>query len=219
MTEDHESALQVAPKGARRFRRLYPWLAALSLVLLYAVYLWATFPSDQTPEGAYLRVARAVNEAQPAGLFAYTEETAQHACFTIRDYRKKTLQVARRSYPESELRPLEEEYGRYAKAVDGADVFALFAVEQGWMDQLRADLSGLKEITIEGPRATVETVKGTRYSMRRRPGGIWGLTAFTAFLVREAERAARDFELVKRAAADFDRVKKQGTAQVPVPRR
>jgi hypothetical protein len=215
VNEVDQAPSQETQKGARRFPRLYLWLALLSLIPLYMTYSWATYPSDKTPQGAYLRVVRAVNEAKPAGLFAYTEEAAQHACFTVRDYRKKTLDVARRSYPKNELAPLEDEYARFAKAADGADVFAIFAVEQGWMDQLRSDLSGIEHVTIEGPRATIETVKGTRYSMRQRPGGIYGLTAFTAFLVQEAERAARDFEQVERAAADFDRVSKQGGTRTP----
>lgn len=179
-------------------------LAILAPLLVYA-YSWITFPSDKTPEGAYLRVVRAVNEARPESLFAYTEEAAQHACFTIRDYRKKALEVARGSYPAEEFSRLEEAYGPYARAGHGSDVFALIAQQQGWMSQLRRDVSGIKKVEVEGPRATIETAKGTRYSMRRRPGGIWGLTAFTPTLVEEAESAARDLEQVEKAAADFER--------------
>jgi hypothetical protein len=32
---------------------------------------------------------------------------------------------------------------------------------------------------------------------------MWGTTLFTAELVAEAERAARDFDVVERAAADY----------------
>jgi hypothetical protein len=196
------------PSRSRSLGRLLV-LGVLLTPLLYFAYSWLTFPSDKTPEGAYLRVVRAVNEARPAALFAYTEEAAQHACFTIRDYRKDALGAARGSYPQEELQALELDYGPYAQAPDGSDVFALIATEQGWLEQLRADVSGIKRVTVEGPRATVETAKGTRYSLRRRPGGIWGLTAFTPILVEEAERAARDLEQVKKAAADFARVEKQ----------
>ena len=52
---------------------------------------------------------------------------------------------------------------------------------------------------------TVETVRGTRYPFRRRPNGIWGLTLFTATLVAEAEKAARDAKLIDKAAADYER--------------
>lgn len=180
-------------------------VAVVLLPLMFFAYSWITFPRDTTPEGAYLRVVRAVNEAKPDGLFAYTEEAAQHACFTIRDYRKKAIAEASGRYPAEEFDKLRAAYEPYARAEHGRDVFALIASEQGWMSQLRADVSGIAKIEQEGPRATIITVKGTRYSMRRRPGGIWGLTAFTATLVDEAERAARDLEQVEKAAADFER--------------
>ena len=56
-----------------------------------------------------------------------------------------------------------------------------------------------------GERATIETARGTRYAFRRRENGIWGLTMFTAELLAESEKAARDLEMVKRAADDYER--------------
>jgi hypothetical protein len=179
----------------------------VALPLLAYGYSWLTFPSDQTPRGAYLRIVKAVNQGKPEAFFAYTEEAAQHACFTIRDYRKKTLAAAKKDYPADEYKKLEAQYLAYADAPDGPDVFGLLAVEQGWLAQLRRDVSGISKIEESGPRATIETAKGTRYSLRRRPNGIWGLTAFTPTLVDEAERAARDYEQVQKAAADFARVR------------
>lgn len=172
-------------------------------------YSAARYPSDSTPRGAYLRIVRAVNEGKPERFFAYIEEAAQHACYTIRDYRKKTLDAAKADYPPGEYKALEEEYGEFARAPDGADVFALMARRHGWLSQLRLDMSGVAKVEQEGPRATVQTARGTRYSLRVRPNGIWGLTAFTPALVEEAEKAARDFEQVEKAAADFSRVRRK----------
>ena len=76
------------------------------------------------------------------------------------------------------------------------------------MTRLRRDLSGVAKVEIAGERATIETARGTRYPFRRRDNGIWGLTLFTAELVAESERAARDFEVVDRAAADYERARK-----------
>ena len=71
------------------------WLGIAAGCLVCAVlsiFVWArlSFPSDHTPRGAYLRVVIAVNRGHAEDLFAYTETRAQHACYTIRDYRKKT---------------------------------------------------------------------------------------------------------------------------------
>jgi hypothetical protein len=186
-------------------------IVALLLVPLgFLVKSWLTFPSDHTPEGAYLRVVRAVNETQPATFFAYTEEAAQHACYSMRDYRKQSLELVQSHFPEQRRRELEEKYGPIARSKDGADVFALLAEDFGWLDQLRRDMSGILRVDISGPRATVQTVKGTRYAFRRRPNGIWGMTAFTPTLVEEAERAARDFKQLQKAALDYRRAEQSG---------
>ncbi len=56
-------------------------VAGLASALLLAL-LWAhvSFPSDRSPEGAYLRVVIAVNRGRAQDFFAYTETRAQHAC-------------------------------------------------------------------------------------------------------------------------------------------
>jgi hypothetical protein len=200
----------LAPTSAkfpRLSRRRLLALSILSLPLVVYAYFWLTFPSDRTPEGAYLRVVKAVNQGRPSEFFSYTEEAAQHACFTIRDYRQKLLAVARKDYPAEPLAELEKSYRAFAEAPDGADVFALMVEQHGWLSQLRRDMSGVKRVETSGPRATIETARGSRYSFRRRPGGIWGMTAFTPTLVEEAEKAARDLIQVEKAAADFARVR------------
>lgn len=180
-------------------------VATVCVPLAIFAYNWATYPSDKTPTGAYLRVVRAVNQAEPAAFFAYTEEAAQHACFSVRDFRRQALDLVERHFPAQEQQKWREEFARFAEAPDGADVFALFTHKYGWLDQLRKDMSGIAKVDVSGPRATVQTVKGSRYAFRLRPGGIWGLTAFTPVLVEEAEKAARDFKQIEKAAADYQR--------------
>lgn len=165
------------------------------------------FPSDQTPLGAYQRIVIAVNEGNPASFFAYTETEAQHACYTIRDYRRKSAAQIRANYPEPEKARALAPYQAIADAPDGANVFAIYARQMGWLDRLRRDLSGVDRIEINGDRASVQTVRGARYPFRRRENGLWGLTLFTAALTAEAERAARDAALVEQAASDYERAK------------
>ena len=178
-------------------------LAALGVVGYGALAL--RYPSDRTPEGAYLRVAKSVNLGRPRDFFAYTETEAQHAAYTIRDYRKKARDRVLAAYPEPERSRLAHEYEAAAEAPDGADLFAVFAEVHGFVTLLRQDLSGIAKVEVSGERATVETVRGTRYAFRRRENGIWGLTRFTPALLAEAEKAARDFTILDQAAADYER--------------
>src|SRR6185437_15416141 len=99
------------------------------------------------------------------------------------------------------------EYAPIADAVDGSDVFAYVYHSRNWSRRLRKDLSGTERVDLEGDRASVVTVHGTRWPFRRRDNGIWGLTIFTAELLADAEKATRDLAVVSAAAADYERVK------------
>lgn len=185
-----------------RRRLLFAFL--LVPILLGLAYFAFRFPSDRTPEGAYARIAQAISKGRPEAAFAYLETRAQWASYTIRDYRKKAYERIEKSYPEPERSRLLSEYRPLAEAPDGADVFAYLAEERGFVARLRRDLSGISSVEITGERATIETARGSRYPFRIRENGIWGITLFTAELEAEAERAARDWEVVSRAADDYE---------------
>jgi hypothetical protein len=198
------------PAPVKRWRpsgKAWVFLALVALPLLGLLWGRLTYPSDRTPQGAYLRIVTAVNRGRPEEFFAYTEETAQQEAYTIRDYRKKAMALIVASYPEAERTSWLERYQKYASAADGADVFGIYARERGWLDRLRRDMSGSVRVEEQGERATVVTARGTRYPFRRRPNGIWGTTLFTASLTSEAERAARDYLMIEKAAQDYQRAK------------
>jgi hypothetical protein len=98
-------------------------------------------------------------------------------------------------------------YKADAEAKDGSDVFARMARDHGFMGRLRKDMSGAASTEVNGDRATVITARGTRYSFRKRDNGIWGLTMFTAEMIAEKEKAARDLAVVDAAADDYLRAK------------
>jgi hypothetical protein len=173
--------------------------------MAFVVYSRTTFPSEVTPEGAYARIVVAITKGQHRDCFAFLETQAQWACYSIRDYRRKAAARVADSYPEPDRTALLSAYAHEAKAPDGADVWMYFAQSRGFVARLRKDLSGIRKIEAAGERATVETARGTRYAFRRRENGIWGLTMFTAELMAEAEKAARDWEVVERAADDYAR--------------
>lgn len=179
--------------------------AALGVSGMLAWRKLGQFPPDTTPEGAYLRIAYNISIGDPRACFAYLEDRAQHAAYSIRDYRQKASERIAASYPEPERTRLLDAYKGFAAAEDGADVWVEMAGKRGWITRLRRDLSGIGKVEAAGDRVTVETVRGTRYPFRRRDNGIWGLSMFTGELVAEAERAARDWDVVEKAALDYDR--------------
>lgn len=162
-----------------------------------------SFPSDHTPEGAYLRLVLSVRNDHLEEAFAYLETDAQWGAITYLDYRKRAAAKVRETYPEAEAKELLATLLPAADAKDGPALLALEMRRRGWQKRLKRDLSGVDHVEIEGERATIVTVRGTRYPFRRRDNGIWGTTLFTAELRQEAERAARDYEVVERAANDY----------------
>jgi hypothetical protein len=155
-----------------------------------------------------VRIAKSVDEGHVAEIFPYLETEAQWASYSIRDARKEASALVAASYPEPDRSELLQAYAPLANAPDGADVFALYAAQKGWTASLRRDLSGVGHVEVSGERASVVTSRGTRYPFRRRDNGIWGLTLFTAQLLAESERAARDLAMVKAAAEDYSRAKR-----------
>lgn len=169
--------------------------------------LYRPFPSDRTPEGAYMRIARAVASDDPGAFFAYLETEAQWACYTLKDARSKARDRVVTSYPEPQRTELAAAYAPFADAPDGSDVFAHVYRSRQWARRLRKDLSGAARVDVEGERASVVTARGTRWPFRRRDNGIWGLTIFTAELLAEAEKATRDLAVIEAAAADYDKLR------------
>ena len=186
-------------------------LLIVAAVLLVPIFVVGAahfpFPSDHTPKGAYMRVARSVSEDDPRAFFAYLETEAQWACFTIHDMRAKASKRIGESYPEPRRAEMLAQYKAVAEAADGSDVFAILYRERGWARRLRKDLSGVTKVEIDGERASVITAQGTRWPFRRRDNGIWGLTIFTAELLADAEKATRDLAVVTAAADDYDRAR------------
>lgn len=188
-------------------RRTLRAIAIAVLLLATGAGLWLVLrlPPDTTPEGAYLRVATSLGRGDLRVVFSYLDDDAQHAAYTIRDYRKRSSERVAAAYPEPERSRLIEAWKIHAGAADGADVWVDLATKNGWVARLRRDTSAVASVEVVGDRATVQTALGTRYAMRRRANGMWGLTLFTAPLVAEAERASRDWDVVQTSAGDFER--------------
>lgn len=206
--QERERAEDVAPPRSSRRR----WIVGAAALAIaggggFAVYRLLRFPPDTTPEGAYMRIAYNLSRGDVSMVFPYLEDRAQHACFTIAEFRKRAYERVFASYPEPERGTLLAQYEKQARASDGSEIWIDLAEAHGFVTRLRKDLSGVARVERDADRATVETARGTRYAFRKRDNGMWGLTTFTASLVEEADRAARDYDVIQRAAADYDRAR------------
>lgn len=208
--EGSEGPREVVPRATRASRRRLVFLGVGLLavpIVGFGVHRSMRFPPDTTPEGAYMRIAHNLGVGKTEMVFPYLEDAAQHACYSVIDYRKRSLALVEAYYPEPERKSLIDAYAVEAALADGSLLWLKLADERGFIARLRRDTSGIARVEREGDRATVETVRGTRYPFRRRQNAMWGLAMFTAELVAESQRAARDFDLVEEAAKDYARAK------------
>lgn len=182
-------------------------LALLSLPVVVGGGAWLFYPSDRTPKGAYFRLTNGVNRGKARDVFPYLETAAQHAAFTIHKYHSAAIKRIDEGYPVEQRDVERRRFAELAALEPGPGVFEWYARRYNWIEQLRKDLSGVASVEVSGERATVETVRGTRYAFRQRENGMWGLTSFTARLVGDAEKAARDYSLVDAAATDYERAR------------
>lgn len=195
--------------------------AAAAVAVLVGAVLYKPFPSDRTPEGAYMRLARAVSEDKLELAFSYLEDDAMGACYTVSKARSEAAKLVEQFFPEPERGAWLAEHRWEIDADGGPGIFAAAARQRGWPARLKQDLSGMESVEVAhevvddndqaaalGPSlATVVTARGTRYTFRRQSSGGYGLTAFTAELVVLGNTAARDLEIVESAAKDYARVK------------
>jgi hypothetical protein len=185
-------------------RALFALVVGAIVIGIGALVFYKPFPPDKTPEGAYARIAKAISEGRSRDVFPYLEQDAQDAAFSIRDMRKAACDRIAQSYPAgTERDALLAAYRAEADAPDGPDVFLVLDKKRAFVARLRKDLSGIAKIETQGERATITTAKGTRYTFRLRPNGVWGLTRFTAEMLDESERASRDLASVRAAADDY----------------
>jgi hypothetical protein len=183
-------------------------LAAIAIGVVALVF-YKPFPPDKTPEGAYARIAKAIAEQRPRDVFPYLEQEAQDAAFSIHDMRKAAYDAVASSYPQgTEREALMASYRAEAEAPDGPEVFMVLDKKDHFIARLRKDLSGIAKVETMGERATITTSHGARYTFRRRPNGVWGLTLFSAEMLDGSERAARDLASVRAAAEDYARAKR-----------
>jgi hypothetical protein len=157
----------------------------------------------------------AVNRADEEAVFPYLETAAQHAAFTIETYFSQSRARIQQAYPESVRAAALAHLPPLDGVAAGPGVFAWYAKKLGWIDRLRQDLSGVRQVIEDGERATVETIRGTRYPFRRRDNGMWGLTLFTARLAADAEKLARDFTVIDAAARDYETAAPRSVNSVP----
>lgn len=209
-TSPESSPPPAAATDRKPTRRRGWWVFGLVLTcvvlvpLLWSLFAKFRFPSEKTPEGAYLRLVVAFGPGKVRDAFPYLEDEAQAALYTIHEYRKKSLEKVRASFKEPEKSRWEAEYRQHGDAPDPESLWVAMAAERGWDRRMRKDLSGIATIERKDRRVTVETARGTRYPFRLGDNGIWGLTLFTADLVDLKQRAARDYQLVEKASQDYE---------------
>ncbi len=189
----------------RHLRVLFALAFCLVIALGTALVTHRPFPPDATPEGAYARIALALSNGRPKDAFAYLETDAQWAGY-LDPRRSETGRRAREGKlpgdrTGSVARGVAQRGGRA-----GRRRCVRSSGQTPWVD--RAAREGLVGRDSDGntgrPRDHRNRAKHALLVSPTRQRHL-GADPFTAELQAEAERAARDLDVVERAADDYDR--------------
>src|SRR5262245_37776493 len=100
MPPPRSSTPNPSPEVSRRRVLMIAGAGALAFAVSLTRRSLTRFPPDTSPAGAYLRLAVNIDDGRPRECFAYLEDQAQHAAYSIRDYRKQASEKVAASYPE-----------------------------------------------------------------------------------------------------------------------
>ncbi len=179
---------------AKRQRLFWIGGAAVVAALLAAAWMsWvhASYPSDREPRGAYVRIVESVTRNRPEDFFAYLEDAAQHACFTIRDYRKAALGRVRASFPGERAARVRAALRSDRGCSRRSRGIGLLCAKAKAGSQARSRLARAAAVEIQGERAARRHGAGHSLQLPTPCGWDLGAHGLSPKLTSEARRAQR----------------------------
>lgn len=137
-----------------------------------------------------------------AGLFQTLDQRARSAMYGLFKARQEAAGVIQEGYPEQAKAQALLSLGDAYRAESVEALFALRCPE-ACMDALAARMASPKDVTHEGDRVHVVTVRGEQLELFRGKDERYGLVWNTEALQRESARAYAELDLIRKNAAHY----------------
>ena len=172
----------------------------LALVGVLALACAEPTPDARTLEGAFERVASAIDAGDAKRLYWDLELETRYSLMSVHRYQKRIRELVA-TYPDEErARGVAGRWSIGANAKDPGELFAALCAEQHCLEPLRARIGAASRITPTPTGGVVQTVRGGTYRFAKGTDGRYGLVAFGENFAALKIEVARDLETVEQNA-------------------
>lgn len=188
------------------------WLAALASAAVASGCADAPAPTARTVEGAFERVAAAIDAGDARRLYWDLELETRWSLMTIHRSQRRIRGLVETDYPAEER---SRAVGRWRTGADAADPGALFAelcAARDCLRPLREKIGAIERVERTADGAIVHTIPGGEYRFKKGQDGRFGLVGFREELATFERDVSRDLAVIERAAAEYRRARAGGGA-------
>ena len=197
-----------------------PWSLQLAfrLALLLSVAVSGACgspPTARTLEGAFERVAAAIDAGDAKRLYWDLELEARWSLMSIHRNQKQIRSLVDRDYPREERARAEGHWKVGADAKDPGELFAVLCARRDCLAPLRAKIGAVERIERTATGGVVHTIPGGEYRFLKGKDGRFGLVGFGDELAALSREVSRDMRVILRTAEHYRRAR--GDADAPPP--
>jgi len=186
------------------------WLAAFASAAVASACENAPTPTARTLEGAFQRVAAAIDAGDAKRLYWDLELEARWSLMTIHRSQRRIRSLVETDFPAEER---SRAVGRWRTGAEAADAGALFAelcAARDCLKPLREKIGAIERIERTPEGGVVHTIPGGEYRFKKGQDGRFGLVGFQGELSSLERDVSRDLAVIERAAAEYRRARAGG---------
>lgn len=188
------------------------WLAALAS----AAVAWgcgnAAPPTARTLEGAFERVAAAIDAGDAKRLYWDLELETRWSLMTIHRSQRRIQALVAADYPSDERSRAVGRWRTGASAADPGVLFAELCAARDCLAPLREKIGAIARVERTADGGVVHTIPGGVYRFKKGQDGRFGLQGFRDELAVLEHDVSRDLAVIERAAAEYRRARAGGSA-------
>ncbi len=168
-------------------------------------------PDRTTPSGAFARLAPCVDAVSARCLFNELDRDSRWSAHTIHRTLTESLQLVRRSFPESRHRSMMGRWYDKSTTADGAHLFEQMCRDQQCLAQLAQGFGAVVDVrSTSATTAVVKTTRGALFEMAAADGK-WGFADHREALQQAKIRVLDRLAQLKQNAAELENMKRAGT--------
>jgi hypothetical protein len=167
--------------------------------------------SARTLEGAFERVAAAIDAGDAARLYWDLELDTRWSLMTIHRSQGRILRLIEADYPAEERARAVGRWRTGADAKSPGELFASLCAARDCLAPLREKIGAMDRVEATADGGVVHTIPGGTYRFKKGKDGRFGLEGFGEELATLEHAVSRDLAVIERTAAQYREARGKGT--------